>query len=66
MADFRPGSGVGHDVVVLPGANFNSFQEAMAHIVQAGPYAVLTLGANQLYLYNVATFQMTADNFLFI
>ncbi len=67
IADFTPGSVANHDVLVVSlGSGVTTFAQAQAHMVQVGVYTVLTLGADQVYIYNVQPFQLTADNFLFL
>ncbi len=67
IADFRPGAGAGHDVLVVsPASGVANFAQVMAGATQIGVYTVLQLGADQVYIYNVQPFQLTADNFLFI
>ena len=67
IADFTPGGGASHDVLVVsPASGVTSFAQAQANMTQVGVYTVLTLGADQVYIYNVQPFQLTAGNFLFL
>ena len=67
IADFTPGNGAVHDTLVISaGTAIKSFADVQANAVQAGVYTVLTLGASdQVFLYNVQPFQLTANDFLF-
>ncbi len=67
IADFIPGAGATHDVLVVsPASGVASFAQAQANMSQVGVYTVLALGADRVYLYNVQPFQLTAENFLFL
>ncbi len=67
VADFTPGGGANHDVLVVSlGSGVTTFAQAQAKMSQVGVYTVLKLGADQVYIYNVQPFQLTADNFLFL
>ncbi len=67
IADFKAGAGANHDVLVVsPASGVASFAQVKANMTQVGVYTVLKLGADQVYLYNVQPFQLTADNFLFL
>ena len=67
IADFTPGNGANRDVIVISaGAGVSSFADILAKTVQAGVYTVISLSAtDQVYLYNVQPFQLTANNFIF-
>ena len=66
IADFIPGSATNRDVLVVsPGSGIGNFTDLIAHTTQTGAYTVITLGADQVYLYNVQPFQLTAGNFIF-
>ena len=68
IADFTPGDGGNHDVLVLTVANSEiaSFADVQAKAFQAGIYTVLPLSnTDQIYLYNVQHFQFTANDFIF-
>ena len=67
VADFTPGNGAGHDVLVISGGTaITSFADVQSKAVQAGVYTVLSLSAtDQVYLYNVQPFQLTANDFIF-
>ena len=66
VADFTPGPG--GDVAVIVGTpGLTSFAQVQAKTAASSPYSVITLSnTDQLYLYNVAPNQLTADNFLFL
>jgi hypothetical protein len=68
VADFTPGNGANHDVLVLTAASseITSFADVQAKAFQAGVYTVLPLSTtDQIYLYNVQPFQLTANDFIF-
>jgi Ca2+-binding RTX toxin-like protein len=68
VADFTPGDGANHDVLVLTAASSQiaSFADAQAKAFQAGVYTVLPLSnTDQIYLYYVQPFQLTANDFIF-
>jgi Ca2+-binding RTX toxin-like protein len=68
VADFTPGDGPNHDVLVLsaPSSQIVSFADVQAKAFQAGVYSVLPLSnTDQIYLYNVQAFQLTANDFIF-
>ncbi|MGE0259887.1 MAG: calcium-binding protein [Alphaproteobacteria bacterium] len=66
VADFTPGPG-GDVAVILSTPGLTSFAQVQANMIDIGVYTVITLSAtDQLYLYNVDPFQLTADNFLFL
>jgi hypothetical protein len=63
-----PGDGANHDVLVLTAASseLTSFADVQAKALQAGVYTVLPLSnTDQIYLYNVQPFQLTANEFIF-
>ena len=67
VADFTPGDGAGHDVIVISaGSGFANFSDILAKTTQVGVYSVISLSAtDQVYLYNVQPFQLTANDFIF-
>jgi Ca2+-binding RTX toxin-like protein len=68
VADFTPGDGANHDVLVLTAASseLTSFADVQAKAFQNGVYTVLPLSnTDQVYLYNVQPFQLTANDFIF-
>jgi Ca2+-binding RTX toxin-like protein len=68
IADFTPGDGANHDVLVLTAASseIGSFADVQAKAFQAGVYTVVPLSnTDQIYLYNVQPFQLTANDFIF-
>ena len=68
VADFTPGDGANHDVLVLTAASSEiaSFADVQAKAFQAGIYTVLPLSnTDQIYLYNVQPSQLTANDFIF-
>ncbi len=68
VVDFTAGNGANSDVLVVsPVTGITNFAQAQAALSQAGIYTVLTLtGGDQVFLYNVTTAQMTANNFIFL
>ena len=67
IADFTPGNGAGHDTLVISaGTAIASFADVLSKATQVGVYTVLSLSAtDQVYLYNVQPFQLTANDFIF-
>ena len=68
VADFTPGDGANHDVLVLTAASSEiaSFVDVQAKATQQGVYTVLPLSnTDAIYLYNVQPFQLTANDFIF-
>jgi len=68
IADFTPGDGATHDVLVLTKAlsEITSFADVQAKGFQAGVYTVLPLSnTDQIYLYNVQPSQLTGNDFIF-
>jgi Ca2+-binding RTX toxin-like protein len=68
VADFTPGDGANHDVLVLTAASSEiaSFADVQAKAFQAGIYTVLPLSnTDQIFLYNVQASQLTANDFIF-
>jgi Ca2+-binding RTX toxin-like protein len=68
VADFTSGDGANHDVLALTAASseIGSFADVQAKAFQAGIYTVLPLSnADQIFLYNVQPFQLTANDFIF-
>jgi hypothetical protein len=68
VADFTPGDGANHDVLVLTAASSGiaSFADVQSKAFQAGVYTVVPLSAtDQIFLYNVQPFQLTANDFIF-
>ena len=47
-------------------ASMSTFAQAQGNLIQVGVYTVLTLGADQVFIYNVQPSQLTAENFVFI
>ena len=56
-----------HDTLVISaGTAIASFADVQSKAVQVGVYTVLSLSAtDQVYLYNVQPFQLTANDFIF-
>jgi Ca2+-binding RTX toxin-like protein len=68
IADFTPGSGLGHDVIVLSGLGnlLTSFPVVQGRYSQVGVYTELPItSTDQIYLYNVIPAQLSAANFIF-
>lgn len=67
IADFTPGDGADRDILVVSSASgVTSYGQAMANAAQVGVYTKLTLGADEVWLYNVQPWQLTANDFIFI
>jgi Ca2+-binding RTX toxin-like protein len=67
IADFTPGDGANHYVLVLTAVDSEIalFADVQTKALQAGVYTVLPLSAtHQIYLYNVQSFQLTANDFI--
>jgi hypothetical protein len=55
------------DVVVITGGVFSSFAQVQAATSQVGVYTVISVsGTDQIYLYNVSAFQLTANNVILL
>ena len=56
-----------HDVIVTSaGSGFANFNDIIAKTTQIGVYTVISLSlTDQVYLYNVQPFQLTANDFIF-
>ena len=67
VADFTPGDGTGHDVLVISAFTaITNFADVQATAVQVSVNTVLSLSlTDQAYLYNVQPFQLTANDFIF-
>ncbi|MGD9617492.1 MAG: calcium-binding protein, partial [Alphaproteobacteria bacterium] len=66
VADFTFGAG-GDVAVILSTPGLTSFADVQANMIDADVYTVINLSASdQLFLYNIDPFQLTADNFLFL
>ena len=66
VADFTPGRG-GDVAVVLQTPGVTTFADIQSRMSDIGVYTVINLSASdQLFLYNVDPFQLTANNFLFL
>ena len=66
VADFTPGDVANHDVLVIsPASGLGTFAQVQAATVLVGVYSVITLSStDQIFLYNVQPFQLTASDFL--
>jgi hypothetical protein len=53
-------------VISAAATGWSSLSQLLAATTQVGVYAVVTMGADQVYLYNVQPFQLTAENVLFL
>lgn len=67
IVDFTAGNGADHDVLVISLATgFTNFEQLKGVMAQAGVYTTISLGNDHVYLYNVSSYQMTADNVMFL
>ncbi len=67
IADFTPGNGWDRDVLVVSSASgVTSYAQAMANATQIGVYTKIALGSDEVWLYNVQPWQLTANDFIFI
>ena len=66
VVDFKPGAGGDVLVVSKAATGWTNLSQLLAATTQVGVYAVVTMGADQVYLYNVQPFQLTAENVLFL
>jgi trimeric autotransporter adhesin len=68
IEDFTPGNVANRDVLVInsDATGISSFAQLMADSSQVGAYSVISLGGgDQVNLYNVQPFQLTANDFIF-
>ena len=67
IADFTPGNGWDRDVLVVSSASgVTNYVQAMANATQVGVYTKIALGSDEVWLYNVQPWQLTANDFIFI